>query len=58
MKEIPLASTFHDDERIEVEILSPPSSTGLCKVKNGDKILVRNKVQLTPLNNAAKEMLK
>lgn len=53
-----LAQTFDDDQRIEVEIISKPSSTGLCKVRCGERTLVRNKVQLQPLNDAAREMLR
>ncbi len=55
--EIPLATTFLDDKSIEVKIISSPSSTGLCKVMYNEKMLVRNKVQLTPTNEAGKKIL-
>lgn len=56
----PMAETFFDDERIVVELLGPPSSTGLVRCLWNDKQMqiARNKVQLRPLNTAAKEMLK
>lgn len=56
--EKPKAMTFFDDGAIEVELLGAPTSTGLVRCQWGDKIIVRNKVQLNPINEAAKELLK
>lgn len=52
------AETFQDDEtEVEVEILSTPTSTGLCKVRLGEKILVRHRDRLRPLDEEAKRIL-
>jgi hypothetical protein len=52
-----LAKTFVDDDyNVHVEVLSV-SSTGLCKVKLGDKTFARHKDRLSPLNEEAQEML-
>jgi hypothetical protein len=57
--EKPRAMTFFDDGAIEVEILAAPTSTGLVRcLAPGGKVIVRNKVQLNPINEAAKELLK
>jgi hypothetical protein len=55
-----LASTFHPTtgNPVEVEVLSPPSPGGLCKVKHEGKVFARHKDRLVPRNEAAKEMLK
>lgn len=55
---VPLAKTFYDENAtIEVEIISI-SSTGLCKVQYGDRVLARHKDRLVPMNDEAKELLK
>ena len=52
-----LAKTFVDDDYdVHVEVLSV-STTGLCKVKLGDKVFARHKDRLSPLNEEAQEML-
>lgn len=51
------AVTFDDNRQIEVQILSKPSSTGLCKVKHGARTLVRHRTQLSPIDKEAKELL-
>lgn len=53
----PLARTFFDTEVIEVELISKPTSTGLVRVLWGEKTLVRHKNRITPINDAAKELL-
>lgn len=53
----PMAKTFFDEEQVEVEVLSKPSSTGLCKCKFGEKTFARNVVQLDPMNEEAKKLL-
>jgi len=59
-KKKPLARTFYDDQLIEVEILSMPTSTGLVRVLwiEKDKTLVRHKDRLTSINEEAKAILK
>lgn len=52
------AKTFDDDKTVEVEVLTAPSSTGLCKVKVGERQLVRHRNQLEPLDDEARELLK
>ncbi len=56
----PLAATFLDDQsNVTVEILSVSSSTSLCKCRTEDgKVIARHKARLTPLNDAAKDLLK
>jgi len=53
------ARTFglDEDERLEVEILSPPSATGLVKVRCEGKVFVRHKNRLDPMDEEAKEIL-
>lgn len=51
------AVTFDDNRQIEVKILSKPSSTGLCKVKHGDRTLVRHRSQLSPQDDEARATL-
>jgi hypothetical protein len=52
------AKTFlGDDREIVVDVLLPPSSTGLVKVAFGNRVLVRHVDRLEPLNEAAKQML-
>ncbi len=52
------ASTFgfDVDETIEVEILTGPSSTGLCKVADSTRTYVRHIDRLTPLDDEAREL--
>lgn len=52
------AKTFDDDKTVEVEVLTPPTSTGLCKVKVGDRQLVRHRNHLEPLDDETRELLK
>lgn len=55
---MPKARTFIDDRNtIEVDVVVGPSSTGLCKVAYGSRILVRHKDRLEPLNEEARRML-
>ncbi len=63
MAEQALATTFYDDETMTVEIMTPPSSTGLCRVRMNDgagsyMTIARHVDRLTPINDAAKELLK
>lgn len=56
---MPKARTFDQDGKpVEVEVLGPPSSTGLCKVKLGEKTLVRHKDRLTALDEESKKLLR
>lgn len=51
------AKTFDDDRQIEVEIVSGPSSTGLCRVVHGQRALARHVNQLEPLDDEARKLL-
>jgi hypothetical protein len=55
-----LARTFDDKDQVEVEVLSVSQVLGLCKcrIQNSERLIVRHKVQLTPLNEAAKALLR
>lgn len=43
---------------VEAELLSGPGSTGLCKVRVGERVLARHVDRLEPLDEDAKTLLK
>lgn len=54
------AETFlgTDDHLVRVDVLTGPSSTGLCKVAYGQRVFVRHVDRLAPLNPEAAAILK
>lgn len=42
---------------VEAELLSGPGSTGLCKVRVGERVLVRHADRLEPLDEEANKLL-
>lgn len=54
-----LATTFHDEDgSVEVEVLGPPSSTGLVRVKAPDgAVYARHVDRVHPTNDEARQLL-
>lgn len=58
MNDKPTVWTFYGDEsEVVAELLGPPSSTGLCKLRYEDITFVRHVSRLVPKSAAAHDML-
>lgn len=52
-----LATTFMDGLTVQVEVLSAPSATGLCKVDFNGRTLARHVDRLAPVTEEAKRLI-
>ena len=54
------AKTFlgTEDNLVEVDVLTGPSSTGLVKLAYGSKIFVRHVDRIEPLNDSARALIR
>lgn len=53
-----IVRTFLDEDQVEARVVSVPSATGLVKLDHKGRTFVRHIDRVSPVNEAARELLK